>query len=84
MIPLHIFREYDIRGLADSELNDEFVTAIGRALATVLRREGKKKVAVGHDLRHSSPRISDALIKGLVESGLNVVYARHLRLTELN
>ncbi len=73
MIPEHIFREYDIRGFADTELTDETAYAIGRAAATTLVREGKKKISVGYDLRKSSERIYKALAKGLVESGLNVV-----------
>lgn len=72
MIPEHIFREYDIRGIADTELTDEVVTGVGRAFATGLVREGKTKIAVGYDLRTSSVRISKALIKGLTESGAEV------------
>jgi len=64
----HIFREYDIRGLADTELDDELAYHLGRAFATKLRRENKKTISVGYDLRQSSTRIFSALAKGLVES----------------
>jgi len=73
MIPAHIFREYDIRGIADKELTDEVVYAIGRAFGSKLRREKKKKVSVGYDLRTSSERILKSLVRGLTESGMDVL-----------
>jgi phosphomannomutase/phosphoglucomutase len=42
MIPRHIFREYDIRGLHETELGDEVGEAVGRAFGSVLRKEGGK------------------------------------------
>jgi phosphomannomutase/phosphoglucomutase len=73
MIPANIFREYDIRGLADTELTDEAMFAIGRAFGSKLRREKKKKVSLGYDLRKSSVRIFKALSEGLVASGIDVL-----------
>src|SRR3989338_2855083 len=73
MITYHIFREYDIRGLADTELTNEVCTAIGRAFGTAIIREGKKKLAMGHDLRKSSERIHKALSSGLVASGVSIL-----------
>ncbi len=72
MIPEHIFREYDIRGLADTELSDEVAYGIGRSFGTVLTGEKKNKVSIGRDLRTSSPRIQKAVIKGLLEAGMQV------------
>ncbi len=72
MIPAHIFREYDIRGLSDTELSNEVAMKIGRAFATLMTRESKKKIAVGYDLRPSSPRLVKALIAGLIEGGMQV------------
>ena len=54
--PHHIFREYDIRGVADRELTDEMALNLGKAFGTYILKEGKKKIAVGHDLRTSSDR----------------------------
>ena len=52
-----IFREYDIRGIAEEDLTDEVAQNIGRAFGTVLRRSGGTTVALGHDIRlSSSPR----------------------------
>lgn len=72
MIPPEIFREYDIRGLADSQLTDEAVESIGRAFATALSREKKTKIALGRDLRQSSPRIYQRLLDALLAGGLEV------------
>ncbi|MBT4493682.1 MAG: phosphomannomutase [Gammaproteobacteria bacterium] len=63
------FKAYDIRGRVPDELNEEIAFAIGRAYASFLK---PKSVVVGHDIRLSSPLICDALIDGLVESGVDV------------
>jgi phosphomannomutase/phosphoglucomutase len=68
-----IFREYDIRGVADRDLPDDLARDLGRALGTVLAERGKKRVAVGRDPRVSSRRLRNALIEGLVETGRHVV-----------
>ena len=73
MIPPHIFREYDIRGLAETELTHEGVYGIGRAFGTALLRENKKKISVGYDLRTSSLRIFNSLSKGLLDSGIHIL-----------
>ncbi len=63
------FKAYDIRGRVPDELNTEIAFAIGRAYASFLE---PKSVVVGHDIRLSSPEITDALIEGLLVSGVNV------------
>ena len=68
-----IFREYDIRGVADVDLTDQVVSAIGRAFGTWLVRRGVKKIAIGGDVRLSTRRISHALFEGLLRTGLDVV-----------
>ena len=72
VIPAHIFREYDIRGIADEELTTEHVTLIGRAFGTWLARHGVKSAVVGGDARLSSVRIKTAAACGLRAAGLNV------------
>lgn len=69
----HIFREYDIRGVADRDLDDELMLDLGRALGTMHRRNGRARIALGRDCRVSSPRIHAALTKGLLEAGMNLV-----------
>lgn len=69
-----IFRAYDIRGVADRDLDDATVGAIGQAFATVVReRDLLPQVAVGRDARLSSPRIHAALVAGLLRGGVDVL-----------
>jgi phosphomannomutase/phosphoglucomutase len=68
-----IFREYDIRGVADEELRDIDIELLGRAAGTYLRRHGGDKVNLGRDCRLSSERLRNALICGLKASGCQVV-----------
>jgi len=72
MIPRHIFREYDIRGLHETELGDDVGEAVGRAFGSVLRKEGGTKVALGFDVRPSSVRLVAAVERGLVAAGCAV------------
>lgn len=68
-----IFREYDIRGIVDTDLTDEIVRLIGLSFATYVTRRGKKRVAVGRDGRKSSPRFRHPLVQGMVAGGLEVI-----------
>jgi len=68
-----IFREYDIRGVADKDFDQEFAYNLGRAFARMIVDRGGKNVSAGRDCRLSSPALSKALIKGMVESGLEVI-----------
>src|SRR6202161_3596111 len=67
-----IFREYDIRGIADSELLSDDVEQLGLGLGTYLQRHSGKKVNLGRDCRLSSTRLRDALMRGLLGSGCDV------------
>jgi phosphomannomutase/phosphoglucomutase len=68
-----IFREYDIRGIADSELLSDGVEQLGRGLGTYLARQsGGRKINVGRDCRLSSTRLRDALVNGLLSAGCDV------------
>src|SRR5687768_16643723 len=77
-IPRHAFREYDIRGVADVDLSDDFARALGRTFALMLRRElgsgpdQRPRVAVGRDGRLSTGRLFAALTEGLMEGGADV------------
>jgi phosphomannomutase/phosphoglucomutase len=67
-----IFREYDIRGIAETELPDEGVERLGRGLGTYLIRNAGRRVNVGRDCRLSSQRLRNALVRGLTRSGCDV------------
>lgn len=76
MINPAIFRQYDIRGVWGKDLTNETAEIIGRAFASYLLKSLKKnkaKVTVGWDARLHSPAIRDNLIKGLNNSGINVI-----------
>jgi len=64
-----IFKSYDIRGVYPSELNEETAYLIGRAFA--MHAEAKK-ITVGSDMRLSSPALKRALIRGIIDEGVNV------------
>ncbi len=70
-----IFREYDIRGVVDQELSEEFAYLLGRAYATLARDAGKNLIGVGHDTRHSSPAYAEALARGICDEGLDVHFS---------
>lgn len=73
MINPAIFREYDIRGIAETDFTDDNVYTLGRACGTYYVSRGEKKVIVGQDVRISSPRIAKAMHKGLNDSGCDVI-----------
>ena len=72
MLKPTIFREYDIRGVAETDLSSEGIEQLGRGLGTYFLRHSGKAVNVGRDCRLSSPRLRDALVKGLRASGCDV------------
>jgi len=69
----HIFREYDIRGLAEKELTNEVVENIGRACGTFWRRKDVQKIAIGRDNRLSSQRIWQVFTQGILKSGVDII-----------
>lgn len=71
-IPAHIFRGYDIRGIADTELTNEVVDKIARAYATYLSQRQINETALGYDNRLSSERIKTVFIDALIDSGIHV------------
>lgn len=70
---MNIFRAYDIRGIADKDLTDDVVELIGKAYGTVIRRKGGTCVSTGRDVRLTSERIQNTLIRGICSTGLNVI-----------
>ena len=68
----NIFREYDIRAIADEEISDDVAYTIGRSFGSYVK-ENYKEVLIGHDNRKTSPRIHKAILKGITDSGVDVV-----------
>ena len=69
----NIFREYDIRGIYGSELDDELAYNIGRAFGTNLVRKNIFSTVVAYDNRLSSENLEKELVKGLIDSGIHVI-----------
>jgi len=68
-----IFKAYDIRGVVPVTLDAEVAEALGRAFGSAARAAGEKTVAVGRDGRLSGPALAEALIAGLVATGVEVI-----------
>jgi len=69
----HIFREYDIRGVVDRDLADEIVYDLARSIGTFFKRNGASRASLGRDARESSPRFRDLMMRGLTETGCDVL-----------
>jgi phosphomannomutase/phosphoglucomutase len=69
----HIFREYDIRGIVDEDLTDDTVDTVARAIGTFFKANGAGRVSLGRDARESSPRFRDLMIRGLNDTGCDVI-----------
>ena len=70
-----VIKAYDVRGLVGDEIDESFVTDVGAAFARLLREEdnGADRVAVGHDMRESSPALAAAFAAGVRCQGFDVV-----------
>jgi phosphomannomutase/phosphoglucomutase len=68
-----IFREYDIRGIADKDFDANFAFALGQAYGALVLSQGKKRVAVGRDCRLTSEKYAAALRQGMLHTGLEVL-----------
>ena len=68
-----IFREYDIRGIVETELQDDVVERIASAFAAAFLKEGKQKIVIGMDGRPSSAHIKNIMVKNLFKYGLDIL-----------
>src|SRR3954469_16001890 len=68
-----ILREYDTRGIVGDTLTAEDAYALGRTFASQARDEGARRIAVGRDGRLHSGELEAALIRGLNDSGVDVM-----------
>ena len=69
----HIFREYDIRGIVDIDIDQNVAYKIGRAFGAYIINNNKKNVAISGDVRPSTDLLFEYLQYGLLESGINVL-----------
>lgn len=68
-----IFKAYDVRGIVPATLNEAVAEGLGRAFGTAALAEGERVVAVGRDGRLSGPALSQALMRGLASTGIEVI-----------
>ncbi|BBY65386.1 phosphomannomutase/phosphoglucomutase [Mycolicibacterium helvum] len=68
-----VIKAYDVRGLVGKEIDEDFVTDVAAAFARLIRAEGGERVAIGYDMRESSPALAKAFAEGVTAQGLDVV-----------
>lgn len=78
MINSNIFREYDIRGVVDTDLTDEVVDLLGKGYGTYLINHNAKSISIGGDVRLSTERFLKVFIKGIRSTGINVINIGHV------
>ncbi len=71
--PHHVFREYDIRGIAGTEITEDIARRLGLAYAALLPAKETRPVIVGRDVRLSGPSLMAAVIEGVLDGGRDVM-----------
>lgn len=69
----NVFREYDIRGIANRDLTEDFVCLLGKGCGTYFAEHGVKTITLGRDCRLSSPSFRKMFLKGITQTGCNVI-----------
>ena len=73
MLNPHVFRAYDVRGLVGTDITPDVFQQVGQAYATLVRRRGGRRVAVGQDNRLSSADLKAGFVDGVRAAGVDVV-----------
>ena len=68
----NIFREYDIRGIVEKDFPEDVVFNIGKSYGSILIQNNQKNISISGDIRHSTNRLKNNLIEGLLSTGINV------------
>ncbi|MEW6335342.1 MAG: phosphomannomutase, partial [Thermodesulfobacteriota bacterium] len=68
-----VFREYDVRGVVDRDLNPDFAYLLGRAIGTLAASRGARQMALGRDCRLSSESYLDMVGRGVRSAGVDVI-----------
>ena len=68
----NVIKAYDVRGVVGETIDEDFVRTAGAAFANILRGEGETRIAVGHDMRPSSPSLAVAFAQGAASQGIDV------------
>ncbi len=73
MINPRIFRQYDIRGLVNRDLNESTIFLIGKAFGTYLKRKKLTNLVIGGDARLSTPHFKEVFTRALIQTGIDVI-----------
>ena len=84
VLPEVVFRDYDIRGIANLEISPEFASRLGKTIGTIILQNGHTAIYIGRDGRLSSPQLSLALEAGLLSTGCNVINLGEITTPMLN
>lgn len=68
-----VIKAYDVRGVVGEDIDEDFVRDVGASYARILREEGETTLAVGRDMRPSSPELSRAFAEGATSQGIDVI-----------
>ena len=68
-----VFRQYDIRGKANSQIDEDFALRLGKAVGSDMVNSGQTSLLIGYDGRLSSPQLKTALIEGVLATGCDVI-----------
>ena len=68
----HIFREYDVRGIVTSDLSNDVVYDLGRSYGTFLIKNNSLNMSVSGDIRHTTKKLKDHFINGVLSTGIDV------------
>ena len=66
----YIFREYDIRGIVETDFTPEVVILLGRAFGTYVKRLGFSRISISGDVRITTPQLKDNFSQGLLEESI--------------
>ncbi len=72
-IPKHIFRAYDIRGIAETDISPAIAQLVGKAVASEALKKDEKAILIGRDARTHSPVLFKYLVQGVLSTGCNVI-----------
>ena len=68
-----VFREYDVRGIVDKDLNPDFVRELGQAIGAYAMRYDVRTMTIGRDCRLSSEAYLKAIVEGISTTGIDVI-----------
>ncbi|ORV10122.1 phosphomannomutase/phosphoglucomutase [Mycobacterium celatum] len=68
-----VIKAYDVRGVVGEDIDEPFAADVGAAFARLVREDGAGRVALGHDMRDSSPALAAAFASGVTGQGLDVI-----------